>query len=161
MDLSMNKSLTLLVVLLIISRLIGLPTNFSPMLAVAIFIPRLTSRKSIQSFLPAGVMLITSVFLPPVNLLILFCIIFIFVIAPIVSRRINNLFYSCISNVLLWFFIVNGAVWVSSGGSLTEVFMMAIPFDFRLLVSTSLYLILFDRLEKYINTHYYVNNKRA
>ena len=106
-------------------------------------------------------MLITSVFLPPVNLLILFCIIFIFVIAPIVSRRIDNLFYSCISNVLLWFFIVNGAVWVSSGGSLTEVFMMAIPFDFRLLVSTSLYLILFDRLEKYINTHYYVNNKRA
>ena len=92
----MNKSLMLLFGLLIISRLIGLPTNFSPMLAVAIFMPRLTSRKSIQSFLPAGVMLLTSIFLPPVDLLILFCIIFIFLITPIVSRQINNLVYWCI-----------------------------------------------------------------
>ena len=106
MNLFMNKSLMLLVGLLIISRLIGLPTNFSPMLAVAIFMPRLTSRKSIQSFLPAGVMLLTSIFLPPVDLLILSCIIFIFLITPIVSRRINNLVYSCISNVLLWFLLL-------------------------------------------------------
>ena len=73
MNLFMNKSLMLLIGLLIISRMIGLPTNFSPMLAVAIFMPRLTNRKSIQSFLPAGVMLLTSIFLPPVDFLILSC----------------------------------------------------------------------------------------
>ena len=147
----MNKSLMLLVGLLIISRLIGLPTNFSPMLAVAIFMPRLTTRKSIQSFLPAGVMLLTSIFLPPVDLLILSCIIFIFLITPIVSRRINNL--------VLWFFVVNGAVWISGGGSLIEIYIAAIPFDFRLLLSTSLYLLLFNSLEKFVKAHSQHNQK--
>ena len=159
MNLFMNKSLMLLVGLLIISRLIGLPTNFSPMLAVAIFMPRLTSRKSIQSFLPAGVMLLTSIFLPPVDLLNLFCIIFIFLITPIVSRQTNNLVYSCISNVLLWFFVVNGAVWISGGGSLIEIYIAAIPFDFRLLLSTSLYLLLFNSLEKFVKAHSQHNKK--
>ena len=159
MNLFMNKSLMLLVGLLIISRLIGLPTNFSPLLAVAIFMPRFTSRKSIQSFLPAGVMLLTSIFLPPVDLLILFCIIFIFLITPIVSRQINNLVYSCISNVFLWFFVVNGAVWISGGGSLVETYIAAIPFDLRLLLSTSLYLLLFNSLEKFVKAHSQDNKK--
>ena len=106
-----------------------------------------------------SLMLLTSIFLPPVDLLILFCIIFIFLITPIVSRQTNNLVYSCISNVLLWFFVVNGAVWISGGGSLIEIYIAAIPFDFRLLLSTSLYLLLFNSLEKFVKAHSQHNKK--
>ena len=48
----MWKNVAFLLALLVASRFIGLPTNFSPLLALAVFMPRLTDDKRIQHLLP-------------------------------------------------------------------------------------------------------------
>ena len=59
----------------------------------------------------------------------------------------NNLFYSCLIVVFIWFIFVNGSVWIIGGGNLLTTYISAIPFDFKLLISTCLYLSLFHYAE--------------
>ena len=47
----------------------------------------------------------------------------------------------------------------TGGGSLIEIYIAAIPFDFRLLLSTSLYLLLFNSLEKFVKADSQHNKK--
>ncbi|MBT4951524.1 MAG: hypothetical protein HON34_06965 [Pelagibacteraceae bacterium] len=55
-----------------------------------------------------------------------------------------------VSAVLIWHVTVNGAVWLSSGGSLFNTFIAAIPFDLKLATSTFLYVLLFNYAEKFV-----------
>ena len=57
------KSSALFILCLILSRFIGLPSNFTPIIAVASFLPFLTSNRYIQLFLPVGILIITDPFL--------------------------------------------------------------------------------------------------
>lgn len=143
----MNRNLLYLVIILIASRFIGLPPNFSPLLATAIFMPRLTNNKFIQSFVPVLIMIISNIFLESVNPIIFLTMLFIFFIAPLLSRKINNLFYSYFVVTFSWFIFVNGSVWITSGGNLVSTYIAAIPFDFKLFISTGLYLLLFHQAE--------------
>ena len=143
----MNRNLLYLVVILIASRFIGLPPNFSPLLATAIFMPRLTNNKYLQSFIPVVIVILSNIFLETVHLTIFLTILFVLLISPIISRVMNNLFYSCLIVVFIWFIFVNGSVWIIGGGNLLTTYISAIPFDFKLLISTGLYLSLFHYAE--------------
>jgi len=139
----MLRNFTFLIIALVISRFIGLPPNFSPLLATAIFMPRLTNSKYLQSSIPVLAVILSNFFLEAVNLVIFSTILFVFSITPILSRKINNLFYSCLVVMLCWFILVNGSVWIISGGSIINTYLGAVPFDFKLLISTLLYLSVF------------------
>ena len=143
----MNKNLLYLVIILITSRFIGLPPNFSPLLATAIFMPRLTNNRFLQSFIPISIIILSNLFLESVHLMIFLTILFVLLISPIISRAMNNLFYSCLMVVFIWFIFVNGSVWIIGGGNLLTTYISAIPFDFKLLISTCLYLSLFHYAE--------------
>ena len=73
----------------------------------------------------------------------------VFAAAPYVSRNSNSLLLGSISAVIIWHVTVNGAVWLSGGGSLLNTFIAAIPFDFKLAVSTALYVALFHHAENF------------
>ena len=144
----MIKNISIIVLLLIASRFIGFPANFSPLLALAVVIPRVTRLKFIQYLLPVAILLTTNYFLEPVNSVILLSMVLVFLATPFISSHVRNLGWSSISAVLIWHFFVNGAVWVVSGGSIVETYVLAIPFDFKLLISTGLYVALFACAEK-------------
>ncbi len=138
----MLRNFSILIIILMCSRFIGLPANFTPLFAMAIFIPRLTESRLAQ-FIPTAILIITNLFLEPVNNFIFFSMIFVFMCAPINSKSINNLLLSTIASVLVWHLVVNGSIWLIGDVSLLEVYTAAIPFDFRLLISTSLYIAIF------------------
>jgi hypothetical protein len=155
----MFRNFIFLVIMLIISRFIGLPPNFSPLLATAIFMPRLTNSKCLQSFIPVLALILSNFFLEAVNLVIFSTIILVFSFAPVLSRKINNLFYSCLAVMLCWFILVNGSVWMISGGSIINAYLGAVPFDFKLLISTLLYLSIFHYFDL-IYREFYDSNKK-
>lgn len=143
----MFKNIVFLVALLIASRFIGLPPNFSPLLAMAVFMPRLTDDKRLQYLLPVAIMAFSNLFLEPVNTIILATILTVFAITPYITRRTKSLFWASVGAMSLWHVAVNGSVWFISGGSLMETYVSAIPFDFKLAVSTGLYVAMFHYAE--------------
>lgn len=143
----MWKNLGFLIAVLVASRFIGLPGNFTPLLALAVFMPRLTEDKRLQYLLPVSIIALTNLFLEPVSTLILMVMLTVFAVTPTVSRHTKSLFWGSVSAVLIWHVAVNGAVWFSSGGSLLQTYIAAIPFDLKLAVSTGLYVALFHYAE--------------
>ena len=135
------KELVVLVGALLLARVLPIldPSyaNFTPLFAVAIFFP-LTQSKLLSYSVPLGVMFLTDLFLgfSAINLLVYF------VLALIISlsRSINNYVYTSIIGIGLWHVIVNFFVWLSNPSmSLLQTYAMAIPFDFKLLLSTLVY----------------------
>lgn len=155
----MLKNMILLILLIAASRFIGLPSNFSPLLAFAIFIPRLTDNVLIQNLLPVTIVVLTNLFLEPVNSLILAAILLVFSITPAITRYTNNLFYGSFAALLIWHIIVNAAVWINSGGSLINAYIAAFPFDFKLAISTFLYLLLFNYAQRFWTNNTQSNSK--
>ena len=145
----MWKSAVFFLALLVASRFIGLPTNFTPLLALAVFMPRLTNDIRIQHMLPVCIIALTNLFLQPVNPTVFLTMLMVFAATPYVSRNSKSLLLGSVSAVLIWHVTVNGAVWLSSGGSLFNTFIAAIPFDFKLAVSTALYVALFHHAENF------------
>lgn len=145
----MLKNVVFFLTLLIASRFIGLPTNFTPLLALAVFMPRLTDDKLIQHLLPVCIIAFTNLFLQPVNSIVFFTMLMVFAVTPYISRNSDSLLWGSLSAVLIWHVTVNGAVWLSSGGSLLNTLIAAIPFDFKLAVSTGLYVLLFHFAENF------------
>ena len=144
----MLKNILIVLALLAISRFIGLPSNFSPLLAFAVFVPRITDKKNLQILLPTFILLATNYFLEPVNSFILLSITLVFVLTPLLSLVSKNLLFISVASVLVWHILVNGSVWIVNGGSIMETFLLAIPFDFKLLISTCLYVAMFYSVEK-------------
>ena len=142
------KSSCLLVLCLIVSRFIGFPPNFTPILACAIFLPFMTNNKYIQMFLPVSIMIITDPFL---GLYSAMPVVYLSVIlASIISSlfKIYNykkMIFSAFASVVIWHLIVNFSVWATGLQTLplSAVYIAAIPFDFRLLVSTIVFSSLF------------------
>jgi len=144
----MWKNLVFLVAALVTYRLFGPQDNLTPLLALAVFMPRLTNNTSIQYLLPVSIMAFSNLFLEPVSLLILAVMLTVFAVTPSVSRYSKSLIWGTTSAVLIWHVAVNGAVWFSGGGSLLQTYIAAIPFDFKLAVSTGIYVALFYSIEQ-------------
>ena len=145
----MFKNLILLILLIVFSRFIGLPANFSPLLALAVFMPRLTDDVRIQNLLPVSIVAFTNLFLEQVNIIILAAILLVFAIAPTLSRLSRSLLWGSLSAVFIWYILVNGAVWVVGENSIVETYIAAIPFDLKLAISTGLYILLFYSVERF------------
>ena len=142
------KSSALFIFCLILSRFIGLPSNFTPIIAVASFLPFLTNNRYIQLFLPVGVLIITDPFLGFYSSMpvVYFCIFISSVLADLTkSLTFKNLILRGVISVFIWHIFVNFSVWLSGGlgFSLLKTYMKAIPFDFRLLLSTVFFSSLF------------------
>ena len=107
--------------------------NVTPIFAVAILLPLVTRSTAIQILIPLALMLTKDFFigfhslmLPVYGCLIIFSILGNLV-KPIPATLIG---------VLIWHVVVNFCVWWLYGGNLLQTYIMAIPFDFNLLVST-------------------------
>lgn len=145
----MFKNLILLILLIVISRFIGLPANFSPLLALAVFMPRLTDDVRIQNLLPVSMVAFTNLFLEQVNIIIFAAILLVFAIAPTLSRLSRSLIWGSLGTVFIWHILVNGAVWAVGRNSIVETYIAAIPFDLKLAISTGLYILLFYSAERF------------
>ena len=142
------KSCWLLVLCLIAARFIGFPTNFTPILACAVFLPFMTDNKYIQMFLPVSILIVTDPFLGLYSAMpvVYMCIVFASVISSLFKNyNYKNMILSGLISVGIWHILVNFAVWISGLQvlPLSEVYIAAIPFDFRLLASTIIFSSLF------------------
>ena len=108
--------------------------NITPLFAIAILLPSITSNQRIQYGIPLSLMLFKDVFLGFHGLMIpVYGCMLIFVL---LGRHISNSITATFVGVLIWHVVVNFAVWYSYGGNLLQTYIQAIPFDFNLLVSS-------------------------
>lgn len=140
-----NSLLVICFLTLVSSRFLEV-ANFTPLLAVAIMLPYFTTNKFIQYFLPVSVLFITDLFIGIYS--IMFIVYANFLLATLISIKLNK-YLTAIVSVFAWHITVNGAVYLMAGNtSLLQTYIQAIPFDFKLLVSTLIYVGVLDLLQK-------------
>ena len=146
------KSASLLLGCILLSRFI-LPANVTPLIAMAVFMPYLTSNKNLQMFLPVSIMFVTDIFLGFYSTMWLTYT--TMALIGVISRVLNNGEYSILMgtsvlSVVLWHLIVNLGVYLNGLGtvSLLETYALAIPFDFRLLTSTVFFATIFYSIKQ-------------
>lgn len=134
---------------LVVARFAELPANVTPLLAMAIFAPRIVSTSWLQPLIPLMVLVTTDYFLgwysaAPV---VYVCVI----MASILGSNLKNLYVAGTFSVAIWHVLVNGAVWASGhvDASIWQVYAQAIVFDLRLLVSTLVTLMILDTSKKF------------
>lgn len=134
-----------------LTRLVGLPPNFTPIIAGAIFLP-IISKGVRYAFLPVIVLFLTDLLLGFHSTMVYTygSLLLIGALAHILSISLG---LKAILGVLIWHLIVNFGVYLNSipARPLLEVYVSAWPFDFRLLVSTLLFTCLFWLTERLIS----------
>ena len=132
------KELIILTSILIASRLIGLDPNVTPLLALAVFAPRM----NLSPWLALGVLAITDVFF--LGLYAFMPIVYACMLgAYYISKNMSNIYVAGATSVLLWHIVVNGAV-VMFGTGFAPFTPEALLFDMRLLSSTLAFTALID-----------------
>ena len=127
--------------------------NITPLFAIALLLPSITTNHKIQYGIPISLMLFKDVFLGFHGLMIpVYGCMAIFVL---LGRHISNSITATFLGVLIWHVVVNYAVWAIYGGSLLQTYIQAIPFDFNLMVSTLLCVMIGKLCIKYYY-HYYL-----
>ena len=127
--------------------------NVTPLFAIAILLPSLTSNRYIQYLLPMTFLLIKDIFIGFHSLMIpVYGCMCLFVLA---SKFIKNEIYATFVGVITWYVLINYAVWYKSGGDLLTTYIMAIPFDFNLLVSTLICVIIGKLCIKYYYQYFF------
>ena len=131
------KELIILTSILIASRLIGLDPNVTPLLALAVFAPRM----NLSPWLALGVLAITDVVLGFYSIMpiVYACMLG----AYYISKNMSNIYVAGATSVLLWHIVVNGAV-VMFGTGFAPFTPEALLFDMRLLSSTLAFTALID-----------------
>jgi hypothetical protein len=129
--------LIILTSILIASRLIGLDPNVTPLLALAVFAPRM----NLSPWLALGVLAITDVVLGFYSIMpiVYACMLG----AYYISKNLSNVYVAGATSVLLWHIVVNGAV-VMFGAGFAPFTPEALLFDMRLLGSTLAFTALID-----------------
>jgi hypothetical protein len=108
--------------------------NVTPIFAIALLLPQFTSNKYLQYLIPLSLMLVKDFFLGFHGLMIpVYCCVSLF---TILGSHMKNEIYATFVGALMWHLIINFFVWYKWGGNLLNTYIMAIPFDFNLLVST-------------------------
>ena len=126
-----------------------LPANWTPVLALALFMPYVTKNESIQILMPVSVLLITDIFLGFYGQTMFFVyatLIFIAFISRYQSTgSLLSLMKYSVGSVLIWHIVVNFGVYLNGhdGSSLAQTYLLAIPFDLRLMMSTVFFSLLF------------------
>tara|TARA_B100000614_G_C14479501_1_gene466088 strand:+ start:477 stop:977 length:501 start_codon:yes stop_codon:yes gene_type:complete len=138
------KSASLLLGCILLSRFI-LPANITPLIAMAVFMPYLTSNKNLQMFLPVSMMFVTDIVLGFYSTMWLTYGIMILI--GVISRVLNNGQYSILMgtsalSVVLWHLIIN------IPGPFPPLSPEALIFDIRLLASTLVFASVFYAIQR-------------
>lgn len=135
------KSASLVLASIILARFV-LPANITPLLAIAVFLPHITKNKHLQLFLPVAILFLTDLFLGFYGNTMFFVYGTMMLIGILSHYSQNRSFLGLMKNsligVLLWHLVVNFGVYLNNLGtsSLIQTYVQAIPFDFKLLLST-------------------------
>tara|TARA_B100001093_G_scaffold268750_1_gene256959 strand:+ start:417 stop:917 length:501 start_codon:yes stop_codon:yes gene_type:complete len=137
-----NNGLIVLIfiLLLVISRLIPHPPNFSPILAVSIFAGIKFKNDFFAYIIPVLAMIISDFFLGFHSGI--FLIYGILIIVAVLSRSFNKIYTACIFSSCFFFLTTNFQVWIMSSSyskdfiGFFECFSLAIPFFGMTLLST-------------------------
>ena len=138
------KSASLLLGCILLSRFI-LEPNITPLIAMAVFMPYLTSNKNLQMFLPVSIMFVTDIFLGFYSTMWLTYT--TMALIGVISRVLNNGQYSILMgtsalSVVLWHLIVN------IPGPYPPLSPEALLFDIRLLGSTLVFASVFYAIQR-------------
>ena len=138
------KSASLLLGCILLSRFI-LPPNITPLIAMAVFMPYLTSNRQLQMFLPVSIMFITDIFLGFYSTMWLTY--GLMALIGVISRVLNNgqystLMGSSVLSIVLWHLIIN------IPGPFPPLSPEALIFDLRLLASTVVFASVFYAIQK-------------
>ena len=135
------KSASFILASIILARF-TLPANITPIIAMAVFLPYITKNKHLQTLLPISILFLTDIFLGFYGSTMFFVYGTLLLIS-ILSRKTYDAKFTGILktsglSVLLWHIIVNFGVYLNGLGtvSFAQTYLAAVPFDFRLLVST-------------------------
>lgn len=154
------KSASLLLGCILLSRFI-LPANVTPLIAMAVFMPYLTSNKNLQMFLPVSIMFVTDIFLGFYSTMWLTYT--TMALIGVISRVLNNGEYSILMgtsvlSVVLWHLIVN------IPGPYPPLSPEALIFDIRLLGSTLVFASVFYAIQRAVTPQLaeviYINNQQ-
>ena len=154
------KSASLLLGCILLSRFI-LPANVTPLIAMAVFMPYLTSNKNLQMFLPVSIMFVTDIFLGFYSTMWLTYT--TMALIGVISRVLNNGEYSILMgtsvlSVVLWHLIVN------IPGFYPPLSPEALIFDIRLLGSTLVFASVFYAIQRAVTPQLaeviYINNQQ-
>jgi len=150
------NSFALLFGAILVSRFAELPANFTPLLASAIFIPQMMSNRLTQVLFPISILFLTDIVLGfyTVMPIVYLCM----GLAPIISSFNKNIYMSGALSVLIWHIAVNGAVYVTGHGY-PPFSAEAMIFDMRLLLSTMLFLALFDGVKRFVSNIKYLTSQ--
>ena len=140
------KSAGLLLGCILLSRFI-MPANITPLIAIAVFLPFVTSNKNIQTFLPVSILFVTDIFLGFYSTMWL--VYGTMALIGLVSRVLNNgqyqrLMGTSVLSVVLWHLIVN------IPGPYPPLSAEALVFDIRLLLSTLAFTTLFYTTQRLV-----------
>jgi|TARA_B100002019_G_scaffold224413_1_gene197350 hypothetical protein len=138
------KSAGLLLGCILLSRFI-LPANITPVIAMAVFLPYMTSNKNLQMFLPVSLMFITDIFLGFYSTMWLTygTMGLIGVISRVLNKgQYSTLMGTSVLSVVLWHLIVN------IPGPFPPLSPEALLFDIRLLGSTMVFATVFYAIHK-------------
>lgn len=135
------KSAAFILASIILARF-ALPANITPIIATAVFLPYLTKNKHLQTLLPIGILFLTDIFLGFYGATMFFVygtmLLISFLSRSTYDAKFTGILKTSMLSVLLWHIIVNFGVYLNGLGtiSLAQTYIAAIPFDFRLLLST-------------------------
>ena len=140
------KTVSILFVALVVSRLLPLPANSEPLLGLAVVAPYLT-KSNIGLLLPVLVMFVSDLFLPDHgSKLLTYSAIGL---APFISKLLHNKIYtSLFCSWLVWHVIANFGQWYPPFSS------EALLFDIRMLLSGLSIVILYDIRRRLWQTAY-------
>jgi len=138
------KSAVFVLASIILTRF-AFPANITPVIAMAVFLPHITKNKHLQRLLPVGILFLTDIFLGFYGLTMIFVYGTLLLISVLSQKtydtKFTGILKTSVYSVLIWHVIVNFGVYINSSGivSPTEIYLAAIPFDFRLLISTLIF----------------------
>ena len=160
------KTTGLLLSCIFLARFI-MPANYTPLIAMAVFMPFVTNNKSLQLLLPVSLLLATDLLLGFYGTAMLFVygtmLLIGFLSRLLYKDNVQRLMVNSLLSVVLWHVIVNFGVYLSglSTISLAQTYLLAIPFDLRLLTSTLLFSGMFYGVRHLVKEYSYLGNKRV
>jgi len=126
-----------------------MPPSYTPIVAMAVFLPFMTQHKSLQMLLPVGILFFSDLILGFYGQTMIYVygtMILIGLLSRILHKgTVGSLLLSGFSSVFLWHLIVNFGVYINGLGtlSLAQTYLLAIPFDLKLLASTVAFSLVF------------------
>ena len=160
------KTTGLLLSCIFLARFI-MPANYTPLIAMAVFMPFVTNNKSLQLLFPVSLLLATDLLLGFYGTAMLFVygtmLLIGFLSRLLHKDNVQRLMVNSLLSVVLWHVIVNFGVYLSglSTISLAQTYLLAIPFDLRLLTSTLLFSGMFYGVRHLVKEYSYLGNKRV